>query len=85
MRAGTLLADPANNPASWHPDGRYRSRYIQGYTHLFAKSGHSRKQTELFDKLNRTSNYPQPVVDHAFARDRALQAYKNHVVDEEYE
>jgi deoxyribodipyrimidine photo-lyase len=79
------IFNPMTQAEKFDPDGQYRSRYIQGYTHLFAGSGHSRKQAELFDKLNRTSNYPQTIVDHAFARDRALQAYKNRVVDEEYE
>lgn len=86
-------ADPANNPASWQwvagcgadaapyfrifnpqtqadkfdPNGTYRRKWIPGFGR-----GH-----DLFDNRAATPPYPSPIVDHAFARQRALEAYQN--------
>ncbi|HTM82365.1 deoxyribodipyrimidine photo-lyase [Asticcacaulis sp.] len=77
--------NPITQAAKFDPKGLYRSRYIQGYTHSPTDAGHTKKQAELFESTDTFLKYPQPVVDHVFARDRALQAYKNRMADEEYE
>ena len=77
--------NPITQADKFDPKGLYRSRYIQGYTSSSTGVVHTKKQAELFDNTNTFLNNPQPIVDHAFARDRALKAYKNRVADEEYE
>ena len=77
--------NPITQAEKFDPDGLYRSKYIQGYTHTSTDRNHSKKATKPFGNINKTPEYPQPIVDHAFARDRALQAYKTRVTDEEYE
>ena len=79
------IFNPITQAEKFDPKGLYRSQYIQGYTHSPTDAGHTKKQTELFENTNTFLKYPQPIVDHAFARDRALQAYKNRMADEEYE
>ncbi|MCR6661062.1 MAG: DNA photolyase family protein [Asticcacaulis sp.] len=79
------IFNPITQAEKFDPKGDYRGRYIQGYTHLSTGPNNSRKQAELFDKPDKVSNYPQPIVDHAHARDRALEAYKNRAVYEEQE
>ncbi|ESQ76234.1 hypothetical protein ABAC402_05650 [Asticcacaulis sp. AC402] len=85
-------ADPANNPGNWQwvagcgadaapyfrifnpttqadkfdPKGIYRHRHVSGYDRV----------VDLFDNSTKDVTYPQPIVDHAHARDRALDAYR---------
>lgn len=79
------IFNPITQAEKFDPKGDYRGRYIQGYTHLCTGTNNSRKQAELFDKQDKASNYPQPIVDHAQARDRALETYKNRAAYEEYQ
>lgn len=77
--------NPITQAEKFDPNGEYRARYIQGYTPTSTGRNHSKKSAELFDKANNSPEYLQPVVDHVFARDRALQAYKNRIADEDQE
>ncbi len=79
------IFNPITQAGKFDPKGEYRAQYIPSYPHLSTKPVHSNSSTELFDEPGNVSTYPQPIVDHAFARDRALQVYKNRVADEEYE
>jgi deoxyribodipyrimidine photo-lyase len=76
--------NPITQAEKFDPQGIYRARYIQGYTH---PSGgvHKKAQNDLFDSGDTsapTPAYPQPIVDHAFARERALEAYKHRGQDD---
>ena len=75
--------NPITQAEKFDPKGDYRSKYIQGYAQVSVRSNHSKGQTELFDTSSNIKTYSQPVVDHVFARDRALEAYKNRSADEE--
>ena len=77
--------NPLSQAEKFDPQGLYRLKYIHGYSHTHTPADHSKKASELLVKNNKFQNYPHPIVDHAFARDRALQAYKNRVTDEAYE
>lgn len=70
------IFNPMTQADKFDPAGLYRARYIQGY----APPRHSKPQGDLFENKNKSDSpkpYPQPIVDHAFARERALEAYKN--------
>ncbi len=75
--------NPITQAEKFDPKGLYRGRYIQGYTHSSTGRDHIRNQAELFDVTHKPVEYSQPIVDHAFARDRALQAYKNRAAEED--
>ena len=77
--------NPITQAEKFDPQGVYRARYIQGYTHPSTGSVHKEAQNDLFDSDNKPmppSTYPQPIVDHAFARERALEAYKHRGQDD---
>ncbi len=70
------IFNPMTQADKFDPAGLYRTRYIQGY----APPKHSKRQSDLFENKNKSdslTSYPQPIVDHAFARERALEAYKS--------
>lgn len=73
-------ADPASNPGNWQwvaGSGADAAPYFRIFNPI--------TQAEKFDPdglyqrrfLGDTETYPRPIVDHAFARDRALTAYKS--------
>jgi deoxyribodipyrimidine photo-lyase len=70
------IFNPMTQADKFDPAGLYRTRYIQGYK----ADSHSSKQRDLFGGKAESPlsvDYPQPIVEHAFARERALEAYKN--------
>ncbi|MDV6329394.1 deoxyribodipyrimidine photo-lyase [Asticcacaulis sp. 201] len=65
--------NPISQAEKFDPRARYRARYIAGYQDASPKA-----KTETRDLFGSDAKaYPQPIVDHAFARDRALEAYRN--------
>jgi deoxyribodipyrimidine photo-lyase len=80
------IFNPISQAEKFDPQAIYRRRHIQGYPQGSSASIHTKSQSDLFGKMDKSgqmAEYPQPVVDHAFARDRALQAYKTRNREEE--
>ncbi len=70
------IFNPISQADKFDPAGLYRARYVQAYQ----PANHSRKQRDLFESESESpspQSYPQPIVDHAFARQRALDAYQH--------
>ncbi|WP_026172528.1 cryptochrome/photolyase family protein [Asticcacaulis benevestitus] len=77
--------NPITQAEKFDPQGIYRARYIQGYTHPSTGGIHKTVQKDLFgsgDTSMPSTAYPKPIVDHAFARQRALEAYKQRGQDD---
>ncbi len=72
--------NPISQAEKFDPNNVYRTRFIQGYAPGYPQNIHTKTAPDLFD-LNRKSGsiftYPAPIIDHGYARDRALDAYKN--------
>ena len=66
------IFNPMTQAEKFDPQGRYRKLYNVPDT----QNIHSKKGGDLFDMADETHGYPQPIVDHALARERALEAYK---------
>jgi deoxyribodipyrimidine photo-lyase len=78
--------NPTTQAEKFDSDSAYRRKYIQGYTTATGQILHMQKMPELFDSKSKSgtlSTYPQPIIDHNYARDRALEAYKNRAGPEE--
>lgn len=78
------IFNPITQAEKFDPKGQYRAAYIPGFTQADARSIHMKKThdlTEKVDKSHHIPNYPQPIVDHALARERALAAYKRRADD----
>ena len=72
------IFNPTLQAKKFDPSGYYRARYIDGYTGESTGAIHRNKSHYLFDNIDKYEhnlNYPQPIVDHVFARRRALAAY----------
>jgi deoxyribodipyrimidine photo-lyase len=70
------IFNPMSQADKFDPAGLYCSRYVPGYK----ADIHTKRQSDLFDTEAESLSaqpYPQPIVDHAFARQRALDAYKH--------
>ncbi|MGZ3298911.1 MAG: cryptochrome/photolyase family protein, partial [Asticcacaulis sp.] len=73
------IFNPAAQADRYDPKADYRRRFIPGYTLSSKGDAHRRIEPDLFDSAGKDSHhatYPQPIVDHAFARQRALDAYR---------
>lgn len=75
-------ADPASNAASWQwvAEGLYVKRFVPELAELEARYIH-RPFSAPSAALSAAGialgvTYPTPIVDHAFARDRALAAFQ---------
>lgn len=66
------IFNPLIQADKFDPAGLYRARYLPG----FQPAVHRKRPPDLFDPPVNSRNRPQPIVDHAFARQRALDAYK---------
>ncbi len=67
------IFNPMSQADKFDPDGLYRTRYLPD----FQANIHSRTSGDLFDLPADSRNRPQPIIDHAPARERALEAYKH--------
>ncbi|MDC7674841.1 cryptochrome/photolyase family protein [Asticcacaulis machinosus] len=72
------IFNPITQAEKFDPKGLYRNKYIQGFTTLSTKDNHIKSEADLFDNIGKygnNSHYPQPIIDHSFARQRALTAF----------
>ena len=67
------IFNPLTQAETFDPAGLYRTRYLP----YAPRNIHSKKGRDLFDFVDEPDNRPQPVIDHAFARQRALDAYQH--------
>ncbi len=74
------IFNPTLQGEKFDPRGDYVRLWVPELKHLPAKFIHSPwlapKEVLHDSKINLGDNYPNPIVDHKFARDRALLAYK---------
>ncbi len=72
------IFNPLSQAEKFDPDGVYRARFIQGYKPEPVGKKQTRSHADLFDKADESSEdgYPGPIVDHDFARKRALAAFQ---------
>ncbi len=76
--------NPITQAEKFDPDGIYRKKYIQASPLNFPKDIHRRQVGKGSDKsthLPKSATYPAPIVEHAFARQRALDAFKERTED----
>lgn len=74
------IFNPLTQADKFDPAGLYRGRYLPGYTESPTGAIHSKRQADLFDDIDKSrseNGRPQPIIDHAFARTRALEAYQS--------
>ena len=72
------IFNPTTQADKFDPRGEYRARFIPGFT-VPAKSAR-KPAPDLFDQAGKDSvnaTYPGPIVDHDFARRRALAAFQS--------
>jgi deoxyribodipyrimidine photo-lyase len=64
------IFNPTTQAIKFDPDGDYIRKWIPELRHMSAP--------DIFEpsKVDRGQNYPNPIVDHSDARDRALKAYE---------
>ncbi len=62
------IFNPTSQAEKFDPDGAYRRRFIP-------ELGRGGQSPDLFDR-ERNATYPEPIVDHDFARKRALAAFQ---------
>ncbi|UZJ53109.1 hypothetical protein CBS101457_002429 [Exobasidium rhododendri] len=70
------IFNPTSQSEKCDPDGEYIRHWVPELAHIKTKAVHSpydRLSKEEFKKLN----YPAPVVDYKFGRERALHRFKN--------
>jgi len=65
------IFNPTTQAIKFDPEGDYIRKWVPELRHMSAP--------DIFEpsKVDRGLNYPNPIVDHSDARDRALKAYKN--------
>lgn len=69
------IFNPITQSRKFDPDGRYIRRFIPELASLDDQIIHEPwRHASLFDAID----YPKPIVDHSFARERALAAFKVH-------
>ena len=74
------IFNPVLQSNNFDPDGDYIRRWVPELSHLPAKAIHapwkmsSSKQRELGMQIGKT--YPAPIIDHAFARQRTLDTFR---------
>ena len=68
------IFNPLTQSRTFDPEGRYIAEYVPALTGIAPEARHAPRSDapEAFDDLD----YPEPIVDHARARDRALEAYE---------
>ncbi len=69
------IFNPTAQAEKFDPDGAYRAEFVPEFTPAAKRKG----QTDLFDKGPAgaaNAGYPAPIVDHDFARKRALAAFQ---------
>jgi len=64
------IFNPIRQSRKFDPNGKYIRRWVPELTHLDNESIHA-----PWEKKRKTVNYPARIVDHKFARERALTAY----------
>jgi deoxyribodipyrimidine photo-lyase len=78
--------NPLSQAEKFDPEGLYRRQYIKGFdlkahlSTLISPVTSQKPEPDLFDfslKNNNNSSYPQPIIDHSLARERALAAFAN--------
>jgi deoxyribodipyrimidine photo-lyase len=75
------IFNPVLQGEKFDPDGRYVSEFVPELANLSSKYIHQpfNAPAKILDEAGVVlgDNYPHPIVDHAKARDRALQAYSS--------
>ena len=64
------IFNPTTQAIKFDPEGDYIRKWVPELRHMSAP--------DIFEpsKVDRGQNYPNPIVDHSDARDRALKAYE---------
>ena len=63
--------NPILQSKKFDPDGEYIRRYVPELRNISTRDIHA-----PWESMFRPTNYPKPLVDHSFARDRVLVAFK---------
>ena len=72
------IFNPTAQAERFDPDGQYRARFIAGFRPPV--KGRRGQTPDLFDQGGKDSanaTYPDPIVDHDYARQRALAAFQS--------
>jgi deoxyribodipyrimidine photo-lyase len=66
------IFNPTTQGERFDKDGSFIRKFVPELSELKGKAIHSPREAGLFDKLD----YPEPIVEHKKARERALEAFK---------